>query len=308
MCNLVKQISFIFFCFCCLCITPTAADPQLVIGFPEDNMSNDWRAAQMNEIEKALLPYTNIRFLMADAAGSIAKNILDIEEMVDQGVQLLFLGPKNPEALKPVIGQLRKKGIYIVLLTRKLSNDDYDVFISPNDVRIAHDAAQFMARHIGARGRILMLEGVPTTTTAQDRRRGFVTAIEQFEAIEIVSRVANYSRADAIAAVEKLLKQGEKFDAIYAHNDAMAAGARFALQRAGIDPASIPTVGIDFLPEAREAILKGEQLASFTYPTCGKMGVDVALKLLQGKKVPRYIEVPSQLVTRKNVNNISTAY
>ncbi|MDH5484672.1 MAG: substrate-binding domain-containing protein [Gammaproteobacteria bacterium] len=308
MCNLVKQISFIFFCFCCLCITPTAADPQLVIGFPEDNMSNDWRAAQMNEIEKALLPYTNIRFLMADAAGSIAKNILDIEEMVDQGVQLLFLGPKNPEALKPVIGQLRKKGIYIVLLTRKLSNDDYDVFISPNDVRIAHDAAQFMARHIGARGRILMLEGVPTTTTAQDRRRGFVTAIEQFEAIEIVSRVANYSRADAIAAVEKLLKQGEKFDAIYAHNDAMAAGARFALQRAGIDPASIPTVGIDFLPEAREAILKGEQLASFTYPTCGKMGVDVALKLLQGKKVPRYIEVSSQLVTRKNVNNISTAY
>lgn len=79
----------------------------------------------------------------------------------------------------------------------------------------------------------------------------------------------------------------------------MAAGARFALKQAGIDPASIPTVGIDFLPETREAILAGEQLASFTYPTCGVIGVKAALDLLKGKKTPRYIAVPSQLVTKK---------
>ena len=73
-------------------------------------------------------------------------------------------------------------------------------------------------------------------------------------------------------------------------------------------PKSKKIVGIDFLPEAREAIIKGEQLASFTYPTCGKVGVKAALRLLKGKKVERYISVPSQLVTKKNVKAISTVY
>ena len=104
------------------------------------------------------------------------------------------------------------------------------------------------------------------------------------------------------------MKQGIKFDAIYAHNDAMAAGARFALKQNDINPASIPTVGIDFLPETRKAIIKGEQLASFTYPTCGKAGVKAALALLKGKKVNRYISVPSKLVTKKNVKATKTVY
>ena len=74
-------------------------------------------------------------------------------------------------------------------------------------------------------------------------------------------------------------------------------------------PAGVaPTVGIDFLPEAREAIISGEQLASFTYPTCGKIGVEVALELLQGRSVERHIEVPSVLVTKENVARVKVIY
>lgn len=308
MCNPIKKILFIFFCITCLLSQASASESQFIIGFPEDNMSNDWRAAQIKEIQQVLKSHKNVKFLVADAAGSIAKNIIDIEDMVNQGVQLLFLGPKNPDALEPVISQLRKKGIHIVLLTRKLNNDDYDVFISPDDFKIAYDAAKYLGNHMHGKGRILMLEGVPTTTTAIDRKNGFLASIKKFDGIKVISQIANYSRTESIMVIEKLLKQGVKFDAIYAHNDAMAAGARFALQQAGINPSSIPTVGIDFLPETKEAILQGKQLASFTYPTCGKVGVETALKLLQGKRVPRYIEVPSKMVTRKNVKKTVTVY
>lgn len=285
-----------------------AKDPEFIIGFPEDNMSNVWRAAQMNEIKNELKKHPNVRFIMSDAAGSISKNILDIEDMVAQGVQLLFLGPKNPDLIAPIAAKLRKKGIRIVLLTRKLKTEDYDIYISPDDFKIAYDAASFMANHLKGKGRILMLEGVPTTTTSIRRKNGFIAGLNNYPDIKLISRVANYSRTEAVTTVTKLLKQGKKFNAIYAHNDAMAAGARFALKHAGIAPASIPTVGIDFLPETRTAILNGEQLASFTYPTCGKVGVKAALRLLKGKKVERYISIPSKLVTIKNVRDTSTIH
>lgn len=159
-----------------------AQEPKFIIGFPEDNMSNDWRAAQMREIQRELKKHSNIQFLMSDAAGSIAKNILDIEDMVAQGAQLLFLGPKNPEAIAPAVANLRKKGVRIVLLTRKLNTEDYDIFISPDDFMIAYDAAKFIANHMAGKGRILMLEGAPSTTTAIRRKKGFLAGLETTQA------------------------------------------------------------------------------------------------------------------------------
>jgi len=285
-----------------------SATDKFVIGFPEDDMSNDWRSAQVEQIKLELKKYPDVKFLFADAGGSIAKNIFDIELMVNDGVQLLFLGPRDPESIGLVAAKLRSKGVYIVLLTRKINTEDYDVFISPDDFKIANDAAQFLVKKMSGKGTILMLEGVVSTTTAIQRKKGFMAGIKDNSGLEVISRVANYSRLDAIAVLEELLEQGVKFDAIYAHNDAMAAGARLVLKKAGINPASIPIVSIDYLPETREAILRGEQSASFTYPTCGKVGVEVALDLLRGKKVARNIVVSSQLVTRENANQVEPVY
>lgn len=271
-------------------------------------MSNDWRAAQMNEIKRELKKYPNIRFLSSDANGNVENNIADIENMVSQGAQLLFLAPRNPDIVSLIASKLHRKGVKIVLLTRKLNTNDYDTYISPDDFQIAYSAAIFLAEHLHGRGKILMLEGIPTTTTAIRRKKGFYAGIENFPGIQVISKVANYSRSEAIHTIEAAHTMGLKYNAIYAHNDAMAIGSRLALKKMGINPATVPIVSIDFLPEVRNAILNGEQLASFTYPTCGKEGVEAALKLLQGKKVSRYIRIPSQLVTKENANEVETAY
>ncbi|NQV47284.1 MAG: LacI family transcriptional regulator, partial [Rhodospirillaceae bacterium] len=88
----------------------------------------------------------------------------------------------------------------------------------------------------------------------------------------------------------------------------MAVGARLALKRAGIDPASIPTVGIDYISEARDAIRKGVQSATFIYPTVAREGIEYAMKILAGEKVPKEILVQSQIITRDNVEQIAPIF
>ena len=302
------RLLFVIFALVGMSAHATAGEHEFIVGFPEDNLSNDWRAAQMNEIKAEFAKHPNIKFLMADAGGSVAKNIADIEAMAEAGAQLLFLAPRNPDAVQLVVSRLRKQGMRIVLLTRKLNSEDYDTYISPDDFRIAYDAAIFLAEEIGGNGRILMLEGVPTTSTAIKRKGGFLAGLANYPGVHVVSRVANYSRSEAIRALEESIATGEKFDAIYAHNDAMAIGARTVLKANGIAPSSVPMVSIDFLPETREAIINGEQLASFTYPTCGKAGVAAAMDILNGKSVPRFIAIASERVTRDNVNRVHTVY
>ncbi|MCU7921734.1 MAG: LacI family transcriptional regulator, partial [Candidatus Thiodiazotropha sp. (ex Dulcina madagascariensis)] len=80
------------------------------------------------------------------------------------------------------------------------------------------------------------------------------------------------------------------------------------LSKHGIDPKSIPSVGIDYIRSAREAIRRGEQSASFTYPTGGAEGARMALKILKGEAVPKEIVLESTMVTKDNVDQVEPIF
>ncbi|MBT3305382.1 MAG: substrate-binding domain-containing protein [Alphaproteobacteria bacterium] len=286
-----------------------AQEKTFVIGFPQDNMANDWRAAQVWDVQKELAKHSNITFIHSDAEGKTAKNIQDMQDMLDQGMDLLIVSPRNAEAMSPAIAAIHKSGIPVILLTRRVSGEGYTTFIAANDFKIALQAARQLGREMNGAGRVLILQGLPTATTAVDRTKGFLEGLREFPGITVAAiRPANYLRANAINAVDAAIEGGLKFDAIYAQSDSMAAGARLALKAAGIDPKTTPIIGIDYISQARTAIRNGEQIASFTYPTCGKQGAQAAIDLLMGKSVPRDIEVPSQMVTPDNVEDVPSIF
>lgn len=286
-----------------------AQDKSFVIGFPQDNMANDWRKAQVMAVKAVLDQHPNVKFIYSDANGDTAKNVQDIEDMADQNIDLMIISPRDAKLMSPAITAVHAKGIPVVLLTRRIEGNGYTTFISADDAKIAASAARFMAEKMGEKGNILILQGVPTATTAMARTMGFIQEIERHPAITVSAiRPANYLRGEAIKMVEQALEQGLKFDAIYAQSDSMAVGARMALNAAGIDPKSKLIVGIDYIPEAREAIRDGTQAATFTYPTAGKEGAEIALKILAGETVARSIEVPSEIVTKDNVETIDTVF
>ena len=281
----------------------------VVIGFAQDTMANDWRLAQAEALRKAFAPYPHIRFVVTDGHGDTARQIRDIEDLANMKVDILIASPRDTVLMTPVLTDVYNSGIPVLLVTRKTQNDAYTSFIAPDDAAIARDAARYLAQTLGGKGRILMLQGVPTATTVITRTRAFEEELRRFPGIKVVAtKVGNYLRSDAIRAVEEVVQKGVRFDAIYAQSDSMAAGARIALREAGIDPRSVPTVGIDYIAEARQAIRDGEQSASFVYPTCARETAAAALAILNGKKVPRHIVVQSKLVTRDNVDRVAPIF
>lgn len=280
-----------------------------VVGFAQDNMSNDWRAAQVNEMKQALANYPHIRFVYTDAKGSSARQVFDMERLAEQGADVIVTSPRDVQAMTPAVAAIHRRGIPVVLLTRRILSEDFTTFIGADDRQIAAQAAREMAKRLGGKGRIVMLRGVPTATTAIARREGFLEALKAFPQMEVVAEpVANYNRVDAIRAMEKLLVEGVVFDAIYAHSDSMAAGARMALKMANVDVKKLMIVGIDYINEAREAIRAGEQSVSFTYPTAGREGAEAVVKIIQGKKVAKEQSVPFTKVTSDNVEHVDTIF
>lgn len=99
--------------------------------------------------------------------------------------------------------------------------------------------------------------------------------------------VADYDRANAMDMISPLLGNTE-FDCIIANNDAMALGAVEALKAKGMDPTSIPIVGIDANGRwysgnqgwyARDDRIPGCQ------PVRGYGAVKAAVNLIEGKAI-----------------------
>lgn len=291
-----------------LLVLPAAAEPvQGVVGFAQDDLSNDWRRAQVREVRAVLAGYSDVKLRVTDARGQPALQALHIERLARGGVDVLITSPANARLLAPIIQRVHASGTPVILLSRGIPGESYTAFVHPDNRAITERLAHFVIDRLGGKGKVLVLRGVPGATTTERRTEVFRRIVGEHPGIRVTTRTGNYLRPDAIRAVEDVLAAhdgGFPFDALYAQSDSMAVGARLALRRAGIDPAGILIAGIDYIGEAREAIRQGEQDVSFTYPTGGAEGGELALDLLRGEPIPREVVLESIRVTPANVDEV----
>ena len=91
-----------------------------------------------------------------------------------------------------------------------------------------------------------------------------------------------------------LEQHGDQIDALYAHNDDSAIGAIRAIEEYGLRPGQdIIIVSIDAIRDAFQAMIDGKLNATIECnPLLGPTFFDVALKVVNGEYVPKWI--PSQ--------------
>ena len=281
---------------------------ERVIAFVQDDMSNDFRKAQVMEGKIASAKYPNMKYLYSDAKGQTSLMITQFEKYMADGVDFIILGTNDDRALNQVLEKAYTKGQKVAILDRGVTTDKYTVFLNSDNLKIGQIGGEYVAKMINNKGVVLLLEGIPAADVTKDRTKGFMSEMNKHKGIKVIKRVANYQRRDAIIEMEKLLKSGVKIDAIFGESDSMISGARTAMIKHNIDPASIITVGCDYTSEAQKEIQKGTQTGSVKFPLGTKQTIDTIVKILDGKKVPKHIVIPVELVNKKNVNSVDPVF
>ena len=279
-----------------------------IVAFAQDTMGNDWRIAQVEEFKAGLEKHPDITFIHTDAKGKTALQLKHIEDLFARGIDVLVTSPMDAKMLSPVIAKVYRAGIPVVLLTRTVEGSEYTTFIHPKDYDIGEKAAAYIASRLGHSGTVLMIKGVPTASTAIGRTNGFYDEIKHYPGIKVIEKTGNYLRADAIKAVEAVLKEKHSFDAIYCQSDSMVEGVVMAMKKHGLEPKKYVIVGTDYISKGREMIRDGDLDATFLYPTAGKEGAEAVIKILEGKKVPKEIIIDSQMITKKNVEKVEPIF
>ena len=285
-----------------------AEEKKAIVAFAQDTLRNDFRKAQVMAVRDAIANQPNLEFVYSDAQGKTALLIRQIENFIRQDVDVLIVGTNDESAVVPVISKAHHAGIKVILLDRGVKTRDYTTFINSDNYEIGAIAGRFIADKLNGEGKVLLLEGILTADVTQLRSRGFLDVIANSPKIQVIKRTGNYLRKDALMEMEKLLASGERVDAIFSESDSMLSGVRPVLAKYGIDPATVVTVGVDYISEARQAIRDGKQTATIKFPLGGPETVDTVIKVLAGEGVPDHIVIPVQMVTSENVESVTPIF
>ncbi|MES4976589.1 substrate-binding domain-containing protein, partial [Gardnerella vaginalis ATCC 14018 = JCM 11026] len=163
-------------------------------------------------------------------------------------------------------------------------------------------AADALAKSMGEKGEVLILQGIPGAASTRDRGKGFKDRIKKYPNIKVVAeQTANFDRAEALNVATNLLQSHPNAAGIYAENDEMALGAIQSLgAKAGKD---VKVVGFDGTADGMKAIKAGTMAGTIAQQPkeLGRSAVAAAVKAIKKQTVPKTEPITVKTVTAKNV-------
>jgi ribose transport system substrate-binding protein len=288
------------------------------VGFAQTESNNPWRLAQTKSMQDEAKA-RGIELVYTDAAGSAAKQVSDVESMIAQKVDAIFLAPREEKPLAAAVKKARDAGIPVILLDRNVDPSlaqagvDYVTFIGSDFVEEGKRAADWLIKATGGNAKIIQLEGTAGSSPANDRKKGFEDAIKSQAGMQIIASTAqgDFARDKGRQAMEQLLTAHPDVTAVYAHNDEMAIGAIAALEAAGRQPGKdVIVVSIDGEKDALQAIIDGKLGASVECnPRFGPSAFDTLDKYASGEQIPAKIINPDKFFDSANAKDeIANSY
>jgi signal transduction histidine kinase/DNA-binding response OmpR family regulator len=146
--------------------------------------------------------------------------------------------------------------------------------------------------------------GLPGSSPAIERERGFNEGIKKFNNVHIAAQVyGDWLKKNAESQLWKIKKQLRSINAVFAHNDVMAAGARNVFNRLNLHD-KIKIIGVDALPGVGgglQMVADKTLDASLLYPTGGKEAITTAFHILNREPFSRENILQSLVIDSSNV-------
>ncbi|MEE8288422.1 MAG: sugar ABC transporter substrate-binding protein [Nitrosomonadaceae bacterium] len=246
----------------------------------------------------------------AEREVDVEKQMQIIENLIQRQVNALCITPSGSKEIVPAIVKANKAKIPVLIVdtrvdetTLKEAGGQIATFIGSDNFAGGKIAGKKIVESLGGRGKVAVLEGIPGHETGDARLGGFHEALQEQSGIEVIaSQTANWERALGYNVFQNLLQSNPDIQALFACNDMMALGALAAIAAAG-KTGEIIVVGFDAIDDARSAIQKGEMHGSIAqFPSeMGRLAVEKAFDLLNGKTIADYIPTKIELVAKENL-------
>lgn len=265
-----------------------------------------WAKKAIDDLQKS---NPNVEFFLV-TADSPAKQVDDVEDLMVKGINALVILPHDSAPLTPTVAKVHGEGVYTVVVDRGLTKPAQDVYIAGDNPGLGRVSAEWMAKEMDGKGKIVVLEGIPCVINTE-RVEAFNEVMKKHSGIEILdSQPAYWSTQKGLEIMENYLQKYPQIDAVWAQDDDVLKGVLQAYKESGRDDIKLFLGGAGS-KDMIKMVMDGDKLvrADVTYPpSMVATAISLAVKGLENTalegfyqmKVPSKIVLAAELVTPEN--------
>lgn len=239
-----------------------------------------------------------------------AAQIRIVDQMIVSKVDAIVIAPADSKAMVPVIKKAIDAGIIVVNIDNRLDPDVLKSkgmtvpFVGPDNRKGARLAGDYLAAKLSKGDEVGIVEGVSTTTNAQQRTAGFKDAMAKAGAKVVSVQSGDWEIDKGNAVASAMLNAYPNLKALLCGNDNMALGAVAAIRAAG-KQGKVMVVGYDNIAAVKPMLADGRVLATVDQFAAKQavFGIDTALKAIREHKkqseLSSLVETPVELIVKK---------
>ncbi|WP_313056844.1 ABC transporter substrate-binding protein, partial [Agrobacterium cavarae] len=282
-----------------LMAAPALAQEKLKIGMTFQELNNPYFVS-MQEALKEAAASIGADVVVTDAGHDVAKQISDVEDMLQQKIDILLLNPTDSAGIEAAVHAAKAAGVIVVAVDAN-ANGPVDTFVGSKNRDAGYMSCKHLGEAVGGKGEVAILDGIPVVPILQ-RVEGCKAALAEFKDIKLVdTQNGRQDRSVALGVVENMIQSHPNLVGIFSVNDGGAMGALSAIQGSGKD---IKLTSVDGAPEAVKAIADGTPFIETTaqFPR-DQVRVGLAMALAQkwgARVVPKEVPIDVMVVDSKN--------
>jgi ribose transport system substrate-binding protein len=293
-----------------------AAAQTMTIGITQNNVGVD---SYQTTYERAFIAAAeanpDVNAIVLDAGGDVARQLAQMEDLIQQQVDAIIIWPTNGEAVIPAVRRAHNAGIPVVVTNSNIAEQGFDFirsFSGPDNVTQGSRAAEIMCERFTAMGiqdeaRVVQISGQPGYTTAIERQQGFDDRLPEVcpNVTLVETQPGDWNREKSQQVMEAFLIKYDDIDGVYSGDDNMGIGALNAARAAGRE--GIVFVGATNFAVGYDAMTEGDYWGSIYQSPVddAEAALQTAIDILNGEEVPflNYFDTPK--ITQDNMDEFT---
>lgn len=286
------------------------------IGITQNNVGVD---SYQTTYEKAFIEAADandmVETVVLDAGGDVARQIAQVEDLIQQEVDAIIIWPTNGEAVIPAVRKAHQAGIPVIVTNSNIAEAGFDFvksFSGPDNITQGARSAEIMCDKFKEMGvqdeaNVVHITGQPGYTTAIERAKGFEDRLPEVcpNVTVVDTQPGDWNREKSQQVMEAFLVKYDDIDGVYAGDDNMGVGALNAAKAAGRE--GIIFVGATNFAVGYEAMAAGDYWGSIYQSPVddAKAALQTAIDVLKGEDVPflNYFDTPK--ITQDNMDQFT---
>ncbi len=161
----------------------TEPDKTYRIGFLQRTEADNWHRTMLEDMNRELSFSPEIEFIIKNAGGQSARQIAQIQELINQGVDLLIVSPNATLPITPIVEKAYQQGIPVIILDRRTASDQYTAYVGADNVEVGRTAGTYANTLLNGTGNVVEIGESPGSSADIDRHHGFAEAISRHAGI-----------------------------------------------------------------------------------------------------------------------------